>query len=417
MNKGNGIVGPNYTGSPTDCSGNGEIDEDDIACGGAAYKDPIECHYPGEALRIRPSGVVEINSSVGRALTDPGEGVAVNPLAYVTKTGTPWVAHYNRLVHNNRADDCPRVLSAVGQFETGTHFSEKDRTGVVPMGEWTTQTGNAGQYPGVAYAQFATVVTKFHTATEVGGAPTLTNLNTAQNINTNGGPHFTHQDRVGFCLPTGSEIKIDRDGSRKTVATCKAGSYYDLLPDANTGSPRQIYPATVAAVQTCVAGTSAYAGACKGGTGTALAGTDVPCPASSAVDPSCVGRVLFMQYFVELQHVPAPGTGSDGDRTVCMLLVNRVTGATMMDPFFVDELTKQPCLDFDGKHRERTSFGLLGTDTCGTIPSKAGDYCWPGARKGQGGAKPHAGTFERDGANVFGPGYFPRVSEDVDGLK
>jgi hypothetical protein len=98
---------------------------------------------------------------------------------------------------------------------------------------------------------------------------------------------------------------------------------------------------------------------------------------------------MFMQYFVELNHVPLPGTGSDGDRTVCMLLVNRVTGATMMDPFFVDELTKQPCLDFDSKARERTSFGLLGVDTCGTAGnSTPGDYCWPGARGGKGGGKP-----------------------------
>jgi hypothetical protein len=131
-----------------------------------------------------------------------------------------------------------------------------------------------------------------------------------------------------------------------------------------------------------------------------------------------VQRVTFHQYFVELNHVPAPGTGSDGDRTICMMLVNRVTGDSMMDPLWVDELTKQPCLDFDSAARERKTFGLLGADTCGTAGNNvAGDYCWPGARGGKGGGKPHAASFERDGANLTSPGYFPPTSANLDGNK
>jgi hypothetical protein len=380
--KGNGIS--------NDANGDGEINEDDLAFG-ATFTDPVNCGFTGEATRVRKGGVVEVNGAVGRGMTNPGDGgPAITPAAYVATTGTPYAASYNILIHNNRADDCPRVLGAIGQFETGTNASEPAPG--IPVGLPTTQTGNNGQFPGVGYAQYATLLTDFHSDTEVGGAPTLTNINTAQNMNTNGGPHFTHQDRIGFCLPT---------GSANGLATCKPGSYYDLSPDLVSGSPRQIYPATSSDVVACAAGSTAY----KGSNGS-----------TANIDPSCVQRLIFIQYFVELNHVPAPGTGSDGDRTICEMLVNRVTGATMMDPQFVDELTKQPCLDFDSRARERTTFGLLGADTCGSGGnSTAGNYCWPGARGGKGGAKPHSIDFERDGAAMFGPGYFPLAPSNPDG--
>ncbi len=381
ISKGNGIS--------LDCNGDGEQDEEDLGCG-AVFVDPIQCHYPGSAFRLRPVGGFSVNSAVGRPLTAPGDaGVVIAPVPYAAATGTPGAAGFNLLVHNNRANDCPRVLGAVGQMETGSHITEP---GVgIPTGAPTTETGNNGAFPGVGYTQFATLITKVLSDTDAGGAPTLTNINTAQNMNSNGGPHFTHQDRIGFCVPTGQV---------GGVATCKAGSYYDLTPDVTAeGSPRNIFPNAGADFAACAAGTSGYNGGAAG-----------------AVDPKCVQRVMFMQYFVELNHVPAPGTGSDGDRTICMMLVNRVTGETAMDPLFVDELTFQPCLDFDGAHRERTTFGLLGNDTCGTGGNSiAGDYCWPGARGGKGGAKPHGGSFERDGANLIGPGYFPPVSANPDG--
>lgn len=378
--KGNGIT--------DDCNGDGSRDEEDLECG-AGYVDPIQCHFPGEATRTRKDNTAEINSAVGMPLTQPGDGGAVlTPAAYASATGTPNAANLNLLVHNNRADDCPRVVGVIGQFENGSHPGEIGAG--IPAGDPTTQTGNNYAYPGTGYTQFVgTILENVHNDTDVGGAPTLTNLNSAQNMNTRGGPHFTLADRVGFCLPTGQS---------SGVAQCKPGSYYDLRPD-QYGNARVPYPATSTALQACASGTSAY----KGGSPT-------------SVDPNCVARVTFLQYFVELNHVPAPGTGSDGDRTVCMMLVNRVTGDSMMDPLFVDELTKQPCLDFDGKHRERVTFGLLGNDVCGTAGNGiAGDYCWPGGRGGKGGAKPHAGSFERDGANLFSPGYFPPVSNNPDG--
>jgi hypothetical protein len=375
ISKGNGIT--------QDCDGDGYKTEDDLDCG-AQYVDPIQCGFP-QAL-ARPSGS---NTSLGRPLSLPGVGVAMSPAAYVNKTGTPGKGGFNKLVHNNRAIDCPRVLGAVGQFETGSNPFEPLGPGI-PAGLPTTQTGNNITYPGVGYTQFATTIPRIHSDTDVGGAPTLTNINTAQNINTTGGPHFTLGDRVGFCVPTGAS---------NGLASCKAGSYYDLRPDANTGAPITIYPDTQADLLNCVAGTSAY----KGGS-------------PNGVDPMCVARVMFMQYFVELNHVPAPGTGSDGDRTICMMLVNRVTGESRMDPLWVDELTKQPCLDFDGAHRQRTTFGLLGDDICPAGGNQtAGNYCWPGARGGKGGGKPHAGSFERDGANLSSPGYYPPTSLNPDG--
>lgn len=350
-----------------------------------SFVDPIKCHFPGEATRIRANGVVEVNGATGRSLYSPGDSFGAS-----VPTDS-----LNILVHNNRASDCPRVVGVVGQFETGPHASEMTGlpAGVLP-GLATTQTSDGADFPGVGYTQAAVMPPLMHSDTDVGGAPTLTNINTAQNMNTRGGPHFTLTDRVGFCMPTGSS---------NGVATCKTGSYYDLAPAAGTNAPKPVYPATAKAAKACADGTSAFKGAGS---------------STLALDPSCVARAMFIQYFVELNHAPAPGTGSDGDRTVCSMLVNRVTGASMMDPLFVDELTKQPCLDFDGAHRERTSFSDLGQDTCGTVggaPSVAGDYCWPGARGGKGGAKPHGGSFERDGANLIGPGYAPPVSANPDG--
>ncbi len=119
-------------------------------------------------------------------------------------------------------------------------------------------------------------------------------------------------------------------------------------------------------------------------------------------DPSVpvagTGRYGFIQYFVELNHIPLPGTGSDGDRTICMVNYNRRTGASVLDVTFDDELTGQPCVDFDSARRE----GMVTMDN--PVP-----YAWPGARGFQGGAKPHSFAFEQDGANLFGPGYKPPV--------
>jgi hypothetical protein len=382
--KGNGIN--------ADCNGDGKKTEDDLACG-ASFVDPVQCHFSGSAVRTRKDGHQEVNGALGLPMTAPGDGgPAISPADYVATTGTPAAEALNLLVHNNRADDCPRVVGVVGQMENGSHPQEPG-TGI-PAGDPTTQTGNNFIYPGVGYTQYVgTILENVHSDTDVGGAPSLTNLNTAQNMNTRGGPHFTFADRIGFCLPT---------GATNGVANCKAGSYYDLRPDMTAGgAPKHIYPTSASALQACANGTSAYKGSGPG-----------------AVDPKCVQRVTFHQYFVELGHVPAPGTGSDGDRTICMMMVNRVTGDSMMDPLWVDELTKQPCLDFDSAARERKTFGLLGADTCGTAGNNiAGDYCWPGARGGKGGAKPHAASFERDGANLMGPGYFPPASADLDGVK
>jgi hypothetical protein len=233
-----------------------------------------------------------------------------------------------------------------------------------------------------------------HNDFDVGGAPTFTNLNTAQNMNTRGGPHFTIGDRIGFCVPTGQ--------SGNGMAQCKENSYYDLRPRPETnGSPNLIYPKSSADLVSCANGESGYDGSDKD---------------TQNIDPQCVERVMFLQYFVELSMVPLPGTGSDGDRTVCMQLINRVTGEARLDPRWVDELTKQPCLDFDGGHRQRQSFGPLGQDTCPVEGNQiAGDYCWPGARGGKGGGKPHSALFDRDGANLTSPGYFPPVPMDQDG--
>jgi hypothetical protein len=85
--------------------------------------------------------------------------------------------------------------------------------------------------------------------------------------------------------------------------------------------------------------------------------------------------------------VPLPGTGTDGDRTVCLGKVDRTTGATVLDTSFTDELLGTPCLDFDSQARD--------------------SWLWPGARGVKGTAKPHAAIFERDGAALFGPGYYP----------
>jgi len=256
-------------------------------------------------------------------------------------------AAFNVLKHNNEADDCPRIRGAIGQFETG------------PNGEGlpTTLSSNVTQ-PGVGYIRLAEAVTQvraltpggiFVSATEAGGEPSGNtgggpgsgNLNSLQNMYTHGGPHFTNFDRIGYQETPSGE-----------------GGYKDLRPSAH-GTPRNQV---------------------------------IGKPPVSGTD-----RYVFIQYFVELNHVPLPGTGSDGDRTICIGKVDRNTGATVLDTSFTDELLGTPCLDFDSAARDA--------------------WLWPGARGVKGGAKPHAAIFERDGANLFGPGYFPAVPLNPDGAR
>ncbi|MDB5969727.1 MAG: hypothetical protein JWQ90_2177 [Hydrocarboniphaga sp.] len=253
-------------------------------------------------------------------------------------------AAFNVLHHNNEADDCPRVRGAIGQFETGPNG----------VGLATTASSNTSQ-PGVGYIRLAEAVTEVRALTPLGiivtdehaggepsgtgGAPGSGNLNSLQNLYTHGGPHFTNIDRVGYeATPAGE------------------GGYKDLRPSAS-GTPRNQ-----------VIGQSQ------------VSGTD---------------RFVFIQYFVELNHVPLPGTGSDGDRTVCLGKLDRTTGATVLDTSFTDELLGTPCLDFDSAARDA--------------------WLWPGERGVKGGAKPHSAIFERDGAPLFGPGYFPAAPLDPDG--
>lgn len=257
---------------------------------------------------------------------------------------------FNILKHNNEADDCPRVRGAIGQFETGP-------TGV---GAATTVSSNTSQ-PGVPYARLAQSIESITalnpggillSAAKTGGEPSGTggdpgsgNLNSLQNLYTHGGPHFTVIDRVGY-----------------QATPASVGGYLDLTPVDNgsgLGLPRN-----------------------------AVVGQQ---PATGTE------RFAFIQYFVELNHVPLPGTGSDGDRTICLGRVDRKTGATALDTSFTDELLGTPCVDFDSAARDA--------------------WFWPGARGKKGAAKPHAAIFERDGAALFGPGYYPSTPLDPDGAR
>ena len=243
------------------------------------------------------------------------------------------------------------MRGVVGQFETGP-------TGV---GLATTLSSNVSQL-GVPYARFAQVIEElsvlnpgniFLDATKTGGEPSGVtgggpgsgNLNSLQNLYTHGGPHFTTIDRIGYQATPNNE-----------------GGYLDLRPVDNgqgLGVPRD---------------------AVVGGA-----------PAQG------VQRYAFIQYFVELNHIPGAGTGSDGDRTICLAKYDRRTGATVLDTSFTDELLGTPCIDFDSAARDA--------------------WLWPGARGVKGGAKPHAAVFERDGAALFGAGYYPAAPLDVDGAR
>lgn len=257
-------------------------------------------------------------------------------------------AAFNILKHNNEADDCPRIRGVIGQFETGPHGS----------GAPTTLSSNTVQ-AGTGYPRFAEIVPEilngnlggiFLDSTKtggepsgVGGTPGSGNLNSLQNMYTHGGPHFTNYDRVGY---------------QKTAAG--EGGYKDLRP--------LVLPSGDAVSRDRVA---------------------------SEVPATGTGRFTFIQYFVELNHAGGPGTGSDGDRTICLGKFDRATGATVLDTSFSDELLGTPCLDFDSAARD--------------------SWQWPGARGSEGGAKPHAAIFERDGANLFGPGYLPKAPLNPDG--
>ncbi len=255
---------------------------------------------------------------------------------------------FNILKHNDEADDCPRVRGAIGQFETG----------VLGQGLATTESSNTNE-PGVGYYRLGQTIQETESGTpqnifldaaqvggepsgNTGGGPGSGNLNSIQNFYTHGGPHFTVMDRIGYqTTPSGQ------------------GGYLNLVPQ-NDGSGLQGVPADAVEGQPPATGTERFA---------------------------------FIQYFVELNHVPLPGTGSDGDRTVCLGLADRETGATVMDTSFTDELLGTPCLDFDSAARDA--------------------WLWPGERGAKGAAKPHAAIFERDGAALFGPGYYPAAPINV----
>ena len=242
------------------------------------------------------------------------------------------------------------MRGAVGQFETGPHGE----------GLLTSVSNNVSQ-PGVGYHRLAEVVPEvlqgniggiLLNSVKTGGEPSgissgpgSGNLNSLQNLYTHGGPHFTLVDRIGY------------------QATAQGtGGYYDLgvktLPNGDKIPRDQV-----------VGGQPAQ-------------GT---------------GRYVFIQYFVELNHIGGAGTGSDGDRTICLGKFDKATGATVLDTSFTDELLGTPCIDFDSAARSA--------------------WLWPGARGVKGGAKPHAAAFERDGAALFGPGYFPRTPLNPDGAR
>lgn len=251
-------------------------------------------------------------------------------------------ARFNVLKHNNEADDCPRIRGAIGQFETGPNGS----------GLPTTVSSNTSE-PGTGYLRLVGAVDNplgiSLNATQTGGEPSgdggspgSGNINSPQNLYTHGGPHFTLIDRVGY---------------QQTPAG--GGGYLDLSPLKVNGLG---LPRDQVVGKPEVSGTSRY---------------------------------VFIQYFVELQHVPLPGTGNDGDRTICLGKFDRKTGATILDTSFTDELLGTPCLDFDSAARD--------------------SWTWPGARGAKGSAKPHAAAFERDGAALFGPGYYPEAPLNPDG--
>ncbi len=365
INQGNGIS--------HDTNSDGDVNEADLTLvvGPATYAHPVNCHFPTRSNAAAGGNLgLPLAASVDRVIT---------PAGYVAEVGLmpPLAAPLNILIHNNLASDCPRVVGVVGQFEDGvsptrTTLDQPLAAGVVTVGD----TGDPGVgYPQSTFCNGAAGVS----AAQAGGHPIgppigppttadTGNLNTPQNLNTCGGPHFSNFDRIGFCVPRGAD---------SGVAICADGSYYDLRPEL-TGAPRKVYPASAAAAADCKAGTTAYNG------------TDPGAPSALVVDPNCVVRVGFSQYYAQLNHVPAKGSGIDGDRTLCMMLVNRVTGAATLDPSFKDELKNLSCLDFDSAAREA--------------------YPWPGARGVKGGAKVRSFSFERDGANAIGPGYFPPAS-------
>ena len=292
----------------------------------------IQCDFPpADASRTA-------NTSLGLPATRPDLSQGVS-------------AAFNILKHNNEAPDCPRVRGAIGEFETGP----------LGVGAQTTASNNSSEL-GVGYCRFAQTIQETEsgtigniclTAAKVGGEPSGVssgpgsgNLNTLQNFYTHGGPHFTMFDRVGYQAAPSSGVGT--------------GGYLDLTP-LNDGS-----------------------------------GLGVPRDAVVGQQPATnVSRYVFIQYFVELNHVGLPGTGSDGDRTVCLGKIDRQTGATVLDTSFTDEILGTPCLDFDSAARD--------------------SWLWPGARGLKGAAKPHSAIFERDTAPLFGPGYYPAAPLNLDG--
>jgi hypothetical protein len=92
-------------------------------------------------------------------------------------------------------------------------------------------------------------------------------------------------------------------------------------------------------------------------------------------------RLMFMDYFVNLDHMGLQGTGSDGDRKIYMVKI-KGDGSLTYDTNFRDELTGEVGLAFSSPQRAA--------------------YSWPN-RGVTGAAKPHAGIFEYNGLKLTGP--------------
>lgn len=92
-------------------------------------------------------------------------------------------------------------------------------------------------------------------------------------------------------------------------------------------------------------------------------------------------RAMFMDYFVNLDHMGLQGTGSDGDRKIYMVKIGS-DGSLAYDTNFRDELTGEVGLAFSSPQRAA--------------------YHWPN-RGVTGAAKPHAGIFEYNGLHLKGP--------------
>jgi len=104
--------------------------------------------------------------------------------------------------------------------------------------------------------------------------------------------------------------------------------------------------------------------------------------ASSALQPG--KRLVFINYFVDLNHMGLLGTGSGGDRKIYVAKIN-ADGSLQYDTNFKDELT-----------------GELGIALTG--PQRS-EFDWPN-RGVTGSARPHGAIFEKNGLKLKGPEHY-----------